>query len=443
MEKLRVMYSRRLTRRRTIVGLLSILMVIVLVAAACGEEATPTPVPATATPVPPTATPVPGQPTATPAPPTATPVPQPTATPAPTLRPLAEWTVDNPGTLAEVEAELEKHRGESLVFVSWAGAYQEMQRLSYLDPLRQRFGINVIEESEAGQAVPKIRAMVEAGNVTWDLVDVGMGQAVPLMDGGLLEEIDFSIFDRGGFLLESLNSPYLGAGSLAWTHVLAYNTDYYSQEGRRPPQSWADLWDPGFPGRKGFGDYLSGHMESALLAAGYSQEEVVQPLTLEMEEVMFQALEDLAPRLDVLWSAGSTPPEMLISGELQLSSAWGGRIFDAWLEGAPVAICYECVFMVGVGANVIPKGAPNKELALLAIAYASFPVNQVVIAQNSSYAGTNARTAELLAAVIEPEKLAQLPTAPQNIPFAVVMNEIWQGENWDRINERYLSILQE
>ncbi|MFQ5874647.1 MAG: hypothetical protein ACE5JL_12730, partial [Dehalococcoidia bacterium] len=145
----------RWTKKRTVIGVLSILMVVLLVAAACGEEATPTPRPATATPVPPTptpvpatATPIPGA-TATPVPPTATPPPGATATPVPPtptptpgaptgLRPIEEWTVENPATLAEIEFELEKHRGESLVFVSWGGAYQAAQRQAYIEPFQNK-----------------------------------------------------------------------------------------------------------------------------------------------------------------------------------------------------------------------------------------------------------------------------------------------------------------
>ena len=50
------------------------------------------------------------------------------------LRPLSEWTVDNPGTFAEIEAALENHRGESFSFATWGGAYQEMQRLAFFKP---------------------------------------------------------------------------------------------------------------------------------------------------------------------------------------------------------------------------------------------------------------------------------------------------------------------
>ncbi|MCH8087422.1 MAG: hypothetical protein IIC81_06155, partial [Chloroflexi bacterium] len=102
---------KRVTRRRAIIGVLSLLLVVVLVAAACGEDATPTPLPATAVPSAPA-------PTAVPA------APAPTAVPVAQIRPLSEWTAEKPATLAEIEVELEKYRGESFNLVSWGGAQQ-------------------------------------------------------------------------------------------------------------------------------------------------------------------------------------------------------------------------------------------------------------------------------------------------------------------------------
>ncbi len=154
------------TKRRAIIGALSLLLVVLLVAAACGEDATPTPLAATAVPatsvpdVPPTA--VPDEPdvpaTSVPDVP-ATSVPVPTATAAPTtgLRAMSEWTVENPATLAEIEAELENYRGESLVFASWGGAYQAAQREAYIIPFTAKFGIDIVEDSPV--EYPKISAM--------------------------------------------------------------------------------------------------------------------------------------------------------------------------------------------------------------------------------------------------------------------------------------------
>ena len=73
-------------KRRFALGVIGLMVIVGLIAASCGADPTPTPVPPTATPVPPTATAMPEptampEATATPAPPTATPAPTPTPPP--------------------------------------------------------------------------------------------------------------------------------------------------------------------------------------------------------------------------------------------------------------------------------------------------------------------------------------------------------------------------
>lgn len=86
-----------------------VLVLIVLLLAACQGTPAPTPVPPTATPVPPTATPIPPTatavpPTATPVPPTDTPVP-PTATPVPpTKTPIPPTATPEPPTATPTPA---------------------------------------------------------------------------------------------------------------------------------------------------------------------------------------------------------------------------------------------------------------------------------------------------------------------------------------------------
>ena len=73
-------------KRRFALGVIGLMVIVGLIAASCGADPTPTPVPPTATPVPPTATAMPEltampEATATPVPPTATPAPTPTPPP--------------------------------------------------------------------------------------------------------------------------------------------------------------------------------------------------------------------------------------------------------------------------------------------------------------------------------------------------------------------------
>ncbi len=79
----------------------------------------------------------------------------------------------------------------SMTLVSWGGAYQKSQINAYSDPYKaMNPGLEVIWDESSAEAVAKLRAMNEAGNITWDLVDVVAADAIRLCDEGLAMEID-------------------------------------------------------------------------------------------------------------------------------------------------------------------------------------------------------------------------------------------------------------
>ena len=59
---------------------------------------------------------------------------------------------------------------DDLTVTSWGGAYSESQRKAYYEPYMKEG--NKITEEEYNGEIAKIRAMVEANNVTWDVIDV-------------------------------------------------------------------------------------------------------------------------------------------------------------------------------------------------------------------------------------------------------------------------------
>ena len=208
--------GKGLTRGKGLLTLLAVLLIALLIAAACGEAATATP---EAMEEEPTAMPEPTamaddpddamEPTAMPDEPDEA-MPEPNATTEAMeetgLRPREEWTVENPATRQEIEAELEKYQGQSLVFSSWGGAYQSAQRQAYGVPFEEQFGIEVIDDSQP--TVGRVRAMQESGNVAWHVFDTGGGSIHALANGGSLEELDFSVIDTRDFL-EVLKAPYI------------------------------------------------------------------------------------------------------------------------------------------------------------------------------------------------------------------------------------------
>ena len=73
--------------------------------------------------------------------------------------------------------------------VSWGGSYEKSQVEAYNKPFTAETGITVNMIAADNPATP-LRAQVEAGNVTGDVFDVEVSDAIRLCDEGALVEID-------------------------------------------------------------------------------------------------------------------------------------------------------------------------------------------------------------------------------------------------------------
>jgi len=80
---------------------------------------------------------------------------------------------------------------DTITAVSWGGAYTKSQVEAYHKPWMAKTGNKIISEDYNG-GLAEVKAQVEAGNVTWDIVDVELSDAIRGCDEGLLEEIDHS-----------------------------------------------------------------------------------------------------------------------------------------------------------------------------------------------------------------------------------------------------------
>ena len=78
---------------------------------------------------------------------------------------------------------------EQVTVMSWGGAYGVSQVEAYNKPFTAATGIPSTMVDSDNPATP-IKAMVEAGNVTIDVADVELSDAIRLCDEGMLEVID-------------------------------------------------------------------------------------------------------------------------------------------------------------------------------------------------------------------------------------------------------------
>ena len=118
--------------------------------------------------------------------------------------------------------------GKTITVVSWGGAYTKSQIEALHKPFTAKTGIKINSEDYTG-GLAQIRAMVQAGNVTWDLVDVDPFDLYAGCDEGLFEIFDLTSIPPGAdgtpaikdFIPGALHE--CGVGSLVWTYIIAYN----------------------------------------------------------------------------------------------------------------------------------------------------------------------------------------------------------------------------
>ena len=325
--------------------------------------------------------------------------------------------------------------------MSWGGAYTKSQVEAYHKPFTAETGISVNSVDSDNPATP-IKAQVEAGNVTVDVADVEYSDAIRLCDEGLLEEIDHSILPAAPDGTSAVDDFIEGAltdcavANIVWSTVYAYNTE--NVDGT--PMLMSDFFDlEKFPGKRGLRKSAKANLEMALMADGVAAGDVYE--LLETDEGVDRAFAKLDTIKDdvVWWEAGAQPPQLLADGEVVMSTAYNGRIFNAAVgEGQPFEVVWDGQ-VLDFDLFVIPKGAPNKEAALDFIAFSTDTQRLADQASWISYGPARVSSGEKVGLFNDgvTEMAPHMPTAEANLTNALVNNfEFWADRDAE-LNERF------
>ncbi len=325
--------------------------------------------------------------------------------------------------------------------MSWGGAYTKSQVEAYHKPFTAETGIKVISVDADNPATP-IKAQVEAGNVTIDVADVEFSDAIRLCDEGLLEEIDPAILPAAPDGTPATEDFIDGAiqdcavANIVWSTVFAYNKDNVNGT----PTSIADFFDTEkFPGKRGMRKSAKANLEMALMADGVPAGEVYGILqTPEGVDRAFAKLDTIKGDI-VWWEAGAQPPQLLADGEVVMSTAYNGRIFNAAVaESQPLEVVWDGQIL-DFDLFVIPKGAPNKDEAMKFIAFATDTKRLADQASYISYGPARKSSGALVGLYQDgkTEMAPHMPTAEANLANALVNNfEFWVDHDAE-LNERF------
>ncbi|CAM3084065.1 ABC transporter substrate-binding protein [Pseudomonas floridensis] len=288
---------------------------------------------------------------------------------------------------------------ESVNFVSWGGSTQDAQKQAWAAPFAKSSGITVVQDGPTDYG--KLKAMVESGNVQWDVVDVEADFALRAAAEGLLEPLDFNTIKRDRIDPRFVSDH--GVGSFFFSFVLGYNED---KLGSKKPVDWTAIFDTKtYPGKRALYKWPSpGVLELALLADGVAADKLY-PLDLDRA---FKKLDTIKKDI-VWWGGGAQSQQLLASGEASMGQMWNGRVYALQQDGAPVGVSWK-QNLVMADFLVVPKGAKNKEAAMKLIAAATSPKGQADFSNLSAYAPVNLDSIERLDKALA----SNLPTAYAN-----------------------------
>src|SRR5471032_2256900 len=177
------------------------------------------------------------------------------------------------------------------------GSMGTAMRKAFFNGYEKKYGIKVVETSPADFG--KLRAMVDSGNVEWDMTEIGGQDAIRATEMNLVEKIDDKIVDRSKYP-EKVRTPYVFASSV-YTTIIGYRTDVFKNDNH--PKSWADWWDAKkFPGARSMRNHPTDNLEFALLADGVPMDKIY-PIDFDRA---FKKLDQIKPHVSVCGAPASS-----------------------------------------------------------------------------------------------------------------------------------------
>lgn len=315
--------------------------------------------------------------------------------------------------------------GVTLTFVSYGGIFQEGQTKAALEPFAAESGATILQDGPTENS--KIKAQVDSGAVTWDVVDTTNVFSAKNC-GELFMPIDTSIVDTSkipeGAQTDECSVPAMGYGL-----IVVYNTEKY---GANPPKTWADFYDTAkFPGKRGMqgisGELDPGVYEGALLADGVARD-AIYPIDAQ------RALDKMSTIRDdfVFWTTGAQAQQLIEAGQVDMALVWSGRAYSAVKNGAPFAPMWD-QWMPEADTIAVPKGAKNPKASMALINYYLGAQQQAKLSELTSYSPIN------VDAKPELDDLAKsyLTTSPERLADRFPIDLAWWAENQDAMITSY------
>jgi len=299
-----------------------------------------------------------------------------------------------------------------IVFCTYGGPYGENMQKYVIDPFVKKTGIEVIRTSTPKFA--NVKAMVDTGNVEWDVVDSEGRLYYRGMEMDLFTPLDWSVIGHKDELVPG-GAQSAGAANVFFHIVLAWHTSKYNKE--TAPKGWADFFT--FPGKRTTRNEGYETLEIALLGDGVDKAKLY-PLDVD------RALEKLSTVKDdiIFWANTKMALDLLVSNEVDFGAVTGGPIQKTIEAGEPLDFTWNQA-LVGNDYLTIPKGSKHVEAAMKFISHCMDPEIQGAYSTHYAMGPSNIKAFDYM----PPGRGDQLCTGPNIRDKVVFKNAKYWAEN--------------
>ncbi|MBL8707064.1 MAG: ABC transporter substrate-binding protein [Rhodospirillales bacterium] len=319
-------------------------------------------------------------------------------------------------------------QAKEVFIVNWGGDAVAAMTKAWAEPYMKTAGAAKAIVDGGGPSSAKIKAMVESGKVTWDVVDRNLIAALELGRQNLLEKIDYAIVDKGKIRPE--HAGEWGVGSYIYANVLTYQTDAW---GGRTPKDWKDFWNlKDFPGKRALRKHIDGQLEAALLADGVPADKLY-PIDVKRALDKIKSIKQHT----VFWATGAESQQLFRDKEVVMGGLWNTRAEVARKESAgKVSYTYN-QGSAWVGAWLVPKGNPAGKEVFKFIASAQDPAGQVELFKMLGNGPVNPAASAMVPADLQPWD----PGSAANYKAQIPADAEWYAANSATVLNQYLEAI--
>lgn len=285
-----------------------------------------------------------------------------------------------------------------------------------------------LEFDESGPEPAKIRAMVEAGQVSWDIADLSVADSILLGKAGMARPIDYNLVPKDsvipGFAYEFAVASYI------FSSIISFDRKAL---GGNVPTSWADVWNvEKFPGKRAFRKHIEGVLEAALIADGVPLDKVY-PID---EDRAFAKLKEILPHV-IFWNSGSESQQLMRDGETVMGNLWSTRATQLANEDKErFGLDFAGGLLLPASWGV-PANNPAGDAVFPAIAKMLDPEVQAKVYLKTNLSPSNPAAEKFIPAEYAPFN----PTAADNVSRQVPVDVQWYIDNQERVQTKFLELI--